>query len=62
MTPMIPKINVKPEATKNSNKPYCSAFRHWIKKMDKSMKNLWAETRPTDRQKAVGGQARWTDG
>src|SRR5438552_1511605 len=37
MTPMIPKIRVSPDATRNSSSPYCSALRHWIKKVTKSI-------------------------
>src|SRR5215471_3446004 len=33
MTPMIPKISVSPDATRNSNNPYCRLLRHWIKKV-----------------------------
>ena len=34
---MMPKIRVSPEATRNSNNPYCSALRHWIRKVVKSI-------------------------
>jgi hypothetical protein len=37
MTPMIPKISVSPEATRNSSSPYCSEFRHWMRKVAKSI-------------------------
>ena len=36
---MMPKISVSPEATRNSSSPYCSAFRHWIRKVARSMAN-----------------------
>src|SRR5512142_3326235 len=33
---MIPKISVSPDATRNSSKPYWTAFRHWTRKVPKS--------------------------
>src|SRR5256885_2733874 len=42
MTPMIPKISVSPDATRNSSSPYCSAFRHWMRKVAMSMGSLSA--------------------
>ena len=36
MTPMMPKISVSPEATRNSSSPYWTAFRHWTRKVAKS--------------------------
>jgi ABC-type sulfate transport system substrate-binding protein len=36
----MPKIKVRPEATRNNNNPYCRALRHWIKKVAKSIKVL----------------------
>src|SRR3990167_6884550 len=38
MTPMMPKISVSPDATRNSSSPYCSEFRHWMRKVARSMK------------------------
>src|SRR6266446_10114108 len=37
MTPMIPKISVRPDATRKSSSPYCSEFRHWMRKVARSM-------------------------
>src|SRR5690606_41449349 len=37
MMPMMPKISVRPLATRNSSRPCCSAFRHWMRKMLASM-------------------------
>src|SRR5688500_4544459 len=37
MTPMIPKIRVSPLATRNSSSPYCTEFRHWMRKVARSM-------------------------
>src|SRR5258706_12602911 len=37
MTPMMPKMSVNPLATRNSSSPYCSAFRHWTRKVAKSI-------------------------
>src|SRR4051812_518951 len=36
MTPMIPKISVRPLATRNSSRPYWTAFRHWTRKVARS--------------------------
>src|ERR1700710_2838609 len=36
MTPMIPKISVSPEASRNSSSPYWTAFRHWTRKVPRS--------------------------
>src|SRR4051812_43255043 len=33
---MIPKISVNPLATRNSSRPYCTAFRHWTRKVARS--------------------------
>src|ERR1043165_9297686 len=37
MTPMIPKISVSPLATRKSSSPYWTAFRHWTRKVAKSI-------------------------
>src|SRR5471032_1089777 len=37
MTPMMPKISVSPEATRNSSNPYWSALRHWMRNVATSM-------------------------
>src|SRR5450432_1038299 len=37
MTPMMPKISVNPEATRNSSNPYWSALRHWMRNVATSM-------------------------
>src|SRR5512145_2984918 len=34
---MLPKISVSPLATRNSSSPYWTAFRHWIRKVGKSI-------------------------
>jgi hypothetical protein len=34
---MMPKINVNPDATRKSSSPYWSEFRHWIRKVTKSI-------------------------
>src|SRR6266576_5142095 len=33
---MIPKISVSPLATRNSSRPYWTAFRHWTRKVGRS--------------------------
>src|SRR5450631_4877572 len=37
MTPMMPKMSVSPEATRNSSNPYWSALRHWTRKVAMSI-------------------------
>src|SRR5690606_4876051 len=37
MMPMMPKISVRPLATRNSSSPCCKAVRHWMRKMLASM-------------------------
>src|ERR1700682_5806486 len=37
MTPMMPKMSVNPEATRNSSNPYWNALRHWTRKVATSM-------------------------
>src|SRR6186713_1340347 len=34
---MIPKISVRPLATRNSSRPYWTALRHWTRKVARSM-------------------------
>jgi hypothetical protein len=34
---MMPKISVRPLATRNSSSPYWTALRHWIRKVAKSI-------------------------
>src|SRR5882672_11504548 len=45
MTPMIPKISVRPDATRNSSSPYCSEFRHWMRKVARSMQVTKAKSK-----------------
>ena len=35
--PMMPKISVRPLATRNSSRPYCTPFNTWINKIHKSI-------------------------
>src|SRR5476649_207167 len=37
MTPMMPKMSVSSEATRNSSNPYWSALRHWTRKVAMSI-------------------------
>src|SRR5512146_4761 len=37
MTPRMPKISVRPLATRKSSSPYCTALRHWTRNTAKSM-------------------------
>src|SRR4051794_31267869 len=34
---MMPKISVRPAASMNSSRPYCTLFRSWIRKFAMSM-------------------------
>ena len=36
---MMPKISVRPLATRNSSSPYWTAFRHWIRKVARSIRH-----------------------
>src|SRR6218665_1061353 len=36
-TPMTPKISVRPAASMNSTRPYCTLLSNWIRKVAKSM-------------------------
>ena len=31
-------VSVRPDATRNSSSPYCNAFRHWMRKVAKSIR------------------------
>src|SRR6188768_3575985 len=45
MTPMMPKISVSPDASRNSSRPYWTALRHWTRKVARSMKRRRAYQR-----------------
>src|SRR5207244_4021954 len=49
MTPMIPKISVSPLATRNSSKPYCTAFKHWTRKVARSTETQRKRARRSQR-------------
>src|SRR5678816_2276736 len=55
MTPMIPKISVRPLATRKSSRPYWTALRHWTRKVAVSIVPLrardarWRERPPRAR-------------
>src|SRR5690606_9764015 len=49
MMPMMPNISVSPLATRNSSRPYCTAFRHWIR-------NMTGSTKPLRLQAAAAGR------
>src|SRR5438046_596462 len=63
MTPMIPKISVSPLATRNSSRPYWTAFRHWTRKVAKSNRSSrWSEVQRTTAQatpKDPASPVRW---
>jgi len=40
---MMPKISVSPLATRNSSSPYWTAFRHWIRKVTRSIGDGYRE-------------------
>src|SRR5450755_4777324 len=57
MTPMIPKISVRPLATRNSSRPYWTAFRHWTRKVARSNASQGLAVRWADCSVRPGGVA-----
>src|SRR5574338_1696369 len=53
---MMPNTSVRPLATRNSSRPYCSAFSVWIRKVAKSITNSGA----AGMVHAAGGQDQGT--
>src|SRR5258706_14196977 len=52
---MMPKISVRPDASRNSSSPYCTAFRHWTRKVAISTAGSGAQ-RPVRSELAAAGR------